>query len=108
MALSTLQKLALSCIGRRYIEQQDFSPVTLIAIAAYINDHYGGGRKSRIQNVRQSLARLAHQGLLIVHTVNEVPPVQTFQLTDIGFLKAQEIILEEDSASPQGPDIFWT
>lgn len=107
MALSTLQKLALSCIGRRYIEQQDFSPVTLIAIAAYIDDHYGG-RKSRIQNVRQSLARLTQQGLLIVHTINELPPVQTFQLTDLGFLKAQEIILEEDSASQQGPDIFWS
>ncbi|EGT5658424.1 helix-turn-helix transcriptional regulator [Citrobacter freundii] len=107
MALSTIQKLALSCIGRRYIEQHVFTPVTLLAITAYIDDHYGG-RKARTQNVRQSLARLEQQSLLTVHTLNETPPVHTYQLTEMGMLKAQEIILEEDSAASHGPDLFWS
>lgn len=107
MALSTLQKLALSCIGRRYIQQQDFTPVTLLAIAAYVDSHYVG-RKTRVQNLRQSLNRLASQGLITVYVINETPPVLTCQLTELGFLKAQEIILEEDSASSHGPDLFWS
>ncbi|RAU45311.1 hypothetical protein DBY68_016995 [Pseudocitrobacter sp. RIT415] len=107
MALSTLQKLALSCIGRRYIEQGEFSTVTLLAIAAYIDGHYGG-RKARPQNLRNSLARLELQGLLTVHTLNEIPPIQTYQLTEFGMLKAREIVLEEDRAASHGPDLFWS
>ena len=106
MALSKLQKLALSCIGRRYNEYQIHHPVTLTAVIAYQAENYG--RELRLQNVRKSLSILVEHGYLTEQTLNEIPPVQTFQLTEKGLFKAQEIILEEDSISPQGPDIFWT
>ncbi len=107
MPLSKLQKLSLSCMGRRYNAHRSRDKISLAALTSYVKDHYD--RELIHGNFRISLTRMVDRGLLLQHPSGGKSKAKTpsYQLTELGLEEAMRVIADESQISPPGPDVFF-